>query len=225
MVARKPAFNVELPIGQRMGELRAQCGFTLDRLAERTGFTKGYLSKIENSKKVPPIGSLARIAQALETDVTVFFQTPVPLAAESASVVRVAERRPTVRGASAFGYDYVSLAHKKRDKRMEPFIFTFPSDIDKHVFFQHNGEEFIFILSGRVEFHVGIQKWTLESGDSLYFDSRVPHRGRSLDEEAIALAVIYSEKDLSSPAPETEPARRPKRSRTGVTAKTRKPRR
>jgi transcriptional regulator with XRE-family HTH domain len=195
-----------------MGELRAQRGFTLEQLAQRTGFTKGYLSKIENSRKLPPIASLARIAQALETDVTGFFQTPTPVMAENASVVRVAERRPAVRGASAFGYDYVSLAHKKRDKRMEPFIFTFPSDIDKHVFFQHEGEEFIFILSGQVEFHVGVQKWMLDSGDSLYFDSRVPHRGRCLGKEAMALAVIYSEREPSPSVRKTPPAPRRKRS-------------
>lgn len=225
MVSRKQALNVELPIGQRMGELRAQRQLTLEQLAERTGFTKGYLSKIENSRKLPPIASLSRIAQALETDVTGFFQTPAPVMSENASVVRVAERRPTVRGASAFGYDYVSLAHKKRNKRMEPFIFTFPSDIDKHVFFQHEGEEFIFILNGQVEFHVGIQKWILESGDSLYFDSRVPHRGRSLGKEAVALAVIYSEKESAALARGTQTARRRKQSGVGVASKAAKTRR
>lgn len=188
----KQAADIELQIGQCMGELRSLRGLTLEQLAERTGFTKGYLSKIENSKKLPPIASLSRIAQALDADVTAFFPTSMSESNESASVVRVAERRPAVRGASAFGYDYVSLAYKKRNKHMEPFIFTFPSDIDKHVFFQHEGEEFIFILSGQVEFQAGIQKWVLGPGDSLYFDSRVPHKGRSLAKVASALVVICS---------------------------------
>ena len=69
-----------------------------------------------------------------------------------------------VRGGTAFGYDYVSLAHDRLVKRMEPFVFTFPSKIDRHVFFDHGGEEFVFILSGKVIFQVGDERWTLAQG-------------------------------------------------------------
>ena len=65
-----PLPAVEQLIGSRVGELRAKRGITLEQLAAATGFSKGYLSKIENSRKVPPIGTLSRIAQALSTDIT-----------------------------------------------------------------------------------------------------------------------------------------------------------
>jgi len=186
---QKPSGDLE--IGERLNHLRSERKLTLDQLAALTGFTKGYLSKIESSKNVPPISSLARIAQALDTDLPYFFQSSIPQLAENVSVVRVLERRAEIRGASAFGYDYASLAHKKRNKHMEPFVFTFPSLIDKHVFFEHEGEEFLFILTGRVGFQVGTEKFILEPGDSVYFDSRVPHKGHSMDGEATALVVIY----------------------------------
>lgn len=179
-------------IGKRIGELRAHLGLTLDDLARQTGFTKGYLSKIENSKKVPPIGSLSRIARALKTEITELLHTPATGNDRAFCVVRKNARLPVVRGGTAFGYDYVSLADTRSHKRMEPFLFTFPSEIDKHVFFEHEGEEFLFVLTGKVEWQAGGDKVILQPGDSVYFDSRLPHRGRALEGEASAIVVAYS---------------------------------
>lgn len=182
----------EHSIGARLLALRARKRVTLEQLAEVTGFTKGYLSKIENSKKVPPIGSLARIAAALDADIAYFFQTRDGNARSSTSVVHRKDRQPVVRGGTAFGYDYVTLAHNRRNKRMEPFLFSFPRRIAGHVQFQHDGEEFLFLLTGRVEFEVDGEKYILEEGDSLYFDANLPHRGRALGASAKAIVVTYS---------------------------------
>lgn len=164
---------------------------TLDALARATGFTKSYLSKIENARKVPPIGSLSRIAVALDSDIAGFFDSGPGVRDAGVCVVRAGERRPVVRGGTAFGYDYLSLAYRKHDKKMEPFIFTFPAKIDSHVFFDHAGEEFLFVLKGRIEFQVGGERWVLREGDSLYFDSHIPHRGWSFGGAAKVLVVIY----------------------------------
>ena len=176
--------------------MRKAHAITLERLAERTGFTKSYLSKIENGLKVPPIGSLARLAQSLGADIALFFQKGDVFEAgidldPHVSLVRAGERQTAVRGGTSFGYDYESLAHKKLRKHMEPFVMIFPSHISKEVFFEREGEEFIFVLSGRVEFMAGKRKYLLEPGDSLYIDSALPHRGRSLGDEAKALVVIF----------------------------------
>lgn len=181
-------------IGDRLRQLRQAQRITLDGLAAKTGFSKGYLSKIENARKVPPIASLSRISQALSADIAYFFQPAAapPLDDRGVCVVRAEERQAAIRGGSSFGYDYESLAHKKIHKHMEPFVLTFPSHVNKDVHFEHDGEEFLFVLSGRIEFEVGGQTWRLSPGDSLYFDATVPHRGRSIGEEAKALVVIFN---------------------------------
>lgn len=188
--------DIERYIGTHVATLRASRNLTQEQLADATGVTKGYVSKIENGHIVPPIGTLVKIAQALHVEVTEFLKASGDGYDDAMSIVRISERRPEVRGASAFGYDYVSLAHKKRHKHMEPFLFTFPTDISSDVRFEHEGEEFLFILSGRVEWEMEIdgapKKWTLEAGDSLYFESRIPHRGRGIGGEAKALIVIYT---------------------------------
>lgn len=189
----------EEAVCRRLRALRIEKGLTLEALATLSGFTKGYLSRIENGGKAPPIASLARIARALGQELSYFFLDDVSSAStrldeSRVSVVHKWERKPVMRGGSAFGYDYVSLAHKRAHKLMDPFIFTFPDSIDVDQYFQHSGEEFIYVLSGRVAFEVVLngvtRSHTLEAGDSIYFDSSLPHRGHSLDGEAQAMVVM-----------------------------------
>jgi len=187
---------VEEIIAQKVARLRSARRMTLDQLAAETGLSKGYLSKIENRRQTPPIATLARIAAALETDVSYFLQADMADETQQVSVVRVAERRSIQRGGSQFGYDYKSLAHKRRFKRMEPFIFSFPSNLSKKKRFEHEGEEFLFVMSGQIEFEIGDDKnsrtWILEPGDCIYFDSSMPHRGRSLTKDSTALVVVLN---------------------------------
>lgn len=191
----------EIAVSARLRALRASSGLTLEVLAELSGFTKGYLSKIENGRNAPPIASLARIARAMGQDLSYFFvdSASTEVAETDSTDARVSvvhrwERKPVVRGGTAFGYDYVSLAHKKGRKHMEPFIFTFPSEVDINTYFEHPGEEFIYIMAGEVDFEVKVNgklhQWRLEAGDSIYFESRLPHRGRSMNGEAQALVVV-----------------------------------
>jgi len=197
----KPVSDIGEVIGNTMLKMRRDRRMTLDQLALLTGFSKSYLSKMENHLSVPPIGTLSKIAQAFACDIGHFLRQEDTSSLDAVSVVRVAERQPAVRGGTAFGYDYSSLAHKKRNKQMEPFIFTFPAHIDVDMFFEHEGEEFILILRGRAEFETRrngvVEKWMLEKGDSLYIDSQVPHRGRSLGADAQALVVVYQPKSLA----------------------------
>jgi transcriptional regulator with XRE-family HTH domain len=191
-----PSDEVERQVGASVSALRTARAMTQEQLAAAAGVTKGYISKIENGHIVPPIGTLVKIAHALQAQVSDFLKMPADAEDDAVCVVRADERQPVMRGASAFGYDYVSLAHKKRRKRMQPFLFTFPSAVEKDVRFEHEGEEFLLVLSGRVEFEFVVdgepRRHVLAAGDSVYFESRIPHRGHGLGGEAKALVVIYT---------------------------------
>ncbi len=186
--------EVVTQIGSRLNKIRKDRQLSLEDLASATGFTKSYLSKIENAKKVPPIGSLSLITGALGIELSHLFQ---PAQEEQkpetrASVVRATERQSVVRGGTTFGYDYESLGAGFKGKRMDPFVFTFPCHIGEDVHFEHEGQEFVFVVSGRLEFKVDQDKWDLGPGDSIYFDAALPHRGRAIGGEAKALVVICS---------------------------------
>lgn len=180
-------------LGARIRQKRLTAGLTLAALAERSGFGKGYLSRIENGKKTPPIATLARIADVLGIEAaSVLSPSENPTPWRGVSVVRRTEKRPTVLGGSAFGYDYFAITNATDGRALQPFVFSFPAAVDKFVFFEHEGEELIHVLSGRIEWQVGMDKYILGAGDTIHFDSRIPHKGHSISGPATALVVMYS---------------------------------
>jgi transcriptional regulator with XRE-family HTH domain len=188
-------------LGRRIQSRRSQRGVTLDVMAVRTGFSKGYLSRIENGKKTPPLDTLARIARALGTDVNTLLSEERVTGGEAApffSVVRGGSRQRVTRPESAFGYEYYRLAEGDGAMLMQPFLMQLPAEFDKHVFFEHDGQEFMHVVSGRVEWQIGHERLVLETGDSLYLDSRIPHRARALDGPASALIVLTPQRERVS---------------------------
>jgi transcriptional regulator with XRE-family HTH domain len=181
-------------LGKRIRRLRNARDRTLDSLAREVGLTKGYLSKVETGRQIPPLATLSKVARALGTDLPSLLETGWRSGSEDRpggiSLVRAEERRPVIRGGSSFGYDYQSLVQNASGRHMSPFLFTFPQQILKEVFFEHAGEELIFVLSGTVEFEIGDERYELKPGDCIYFDATMRHRGRGKGGEAKALVVM-----------------------------------
>jgi transcriptional regulator with XRE-family HTH domain len=190
-LGRKPIMD-EKKIAEKMRNLRVGKNITLDNLAMRTGFTKGYLSKLETGKQIPPIATLSRIARALGVEIADFFDRGTN--DESYCIVRKGERKPVIRNGTLFGYSYESIAYGKHHKKMEPFIITLIPHATDHTIFDHRGEELMFVLDGKMKVFLGDERQVLEAGDCLYFDSSMPHRGECVgDRESKVLVVIFSE--------------------------------
>lgn len=185
----------EKVISQNIRRIRLERQLSVEQLAKMSGLTKGYMSKIENSPKAPPFSTLIKIAAALNTDVSIFVSADAVTAHDTPlCVVRTNERKEGIsRDGTLYGYQYEALAFKKIGKNMEPYIIT-PAFDEKKVF-SHDGEEFMFVLEGTHEFVYDNKKYILEPGDSIYFDSSIPHTGRSIGEKpAKVLVVSYSYK-------------------------------
>ncbi len=181
----------ELRIGRKIRQIRLQNKLTLLEIAQKTGFTKGYLSLIEQGKKSPPIATLSKIAKAILVDMGAFFEQKKP--EDSILIVRKGKREVVVRDGSIFGYQYESIAPTKMRKKMEPFIITLPSKSKEENRFDHEGEELFYVLEGRINFFYGGKKYFLAEGDCIYFDSSIPHRGEGVGKKpARALVVIYT---------------------------------
>lgn len=185
------AFN----IGRKIRELRKGKALTLQDLSTATGLSKPLLSQIENEIVVPPISTLLKISRALEKDIAFFFQGPAN--DRRVVVVRTFERErlDTRRlGRTDGGYSYESLAYKKSKKSMEPFLVEFERKDEKNMaFYSHDGEEFLFVLEGRVEFRTRDEVHELKEGDSLYFEADLPHAYRAVGRRnAKAIAVVFS---------------------------------
>lgn len=181
-----------LDLGNQVRKLRNKRDLTLQELANLTGLSKPNLSQIENNFVTPPIATLLKISSALGVTIGYFFQGNEQ--DSGVVVVRKEDRCGVAKGPhiSHIGYQYEPLAYPKVEKSMEPFIVHMEErEADDIVFNNHRGEEFLYVLEGTLEFHRGNNIFTLEEGDSLYFDSIVRHGYRGVGGPAKTLVVIY----------------------------------
>lgn len=89
--------------------------------------------------------------------------------------------------------DFVSLAAKKASRNMEPFLITIQSGKGVERLSSHEGEEFLYVLEGSIVLHYGKNKYILNQGDSIYYDSIVDHLVTAIDNsEAKILGVVYA---------------------------------
>ena len=186
---------IELNIGEKIRKLRKEERLTLQDLSDLSGLSKPLLSQIENSQVIPPIATLLKIAKGLKVGIHYFFEEEedrrkfVLLRSNTAK----ASRRRSGNDAPQ-AYLYNSLAPGLRKKSMEPFLVEFaPEAWDDARLYSHEGEEFIYLLEGELEFHYGSEIMTLQPGDSIYYDSSEAHGYvASGKEKAKAVAVLYT---------------------------------
>ena len=184
----------KLHIGKKARDLRKSAGLVLEDLSQRTGLSKPLLSQIEREVISPPIATLLKISRALDVNIGFFFQDGDP--EEKVVVVRRDESKVIDSrhfGREESGYYYEALAYKKSKKYMEPFLVEFKKKrVDQLSYFSHEGEEFIYLLEGTLEFRTENEQYVLYAGDSLYFESSIPHAYRALERRnAKALTVVY----------------------------------
>lgn len=184
----------KLHIGKKIRELRKKAGFILQDLSDLTGLSKPLLSQIEKEVISPPIATLLKISKALNVNISFFFQDGDR--EEKVVLVRRDESKvldSRYYGREESGYYYEALAYKKSKKYMEPFLVEFKKKkVEKLSYFSHDGEEFIYLLEGVLEFRTEDQHYVLYPGDSLYFESSIPHAYRALERKnAKALTVVY----------------------------------
>jgi transcriptional regulator with XRE-family HTH domain len=175
-------------IGLKIRALRKSMKATLDTLSLRTGLTKGYLSKIERGQQSPPIATLSRIADALNVGIADFLERKQEDV--RCCIVRSTERKIIPHRGAMFGYSYESLAHKKHDKLMNPFVITLIPHANDRTIFRHAGQEFMFVLQGRMEFWYDDEKHILNVGDCVCFDSDTPHRAQCVDDKESKILVV-----------------------------------
>lgn len=182
---------LERRIGHEIRRHRVACQLSTSELAKRAGISKGFLSKLERGAKAPAISTLIQLAAALRIKISMLLEPDHRN--ESVSFVKREERPPRVHYASAFGYKYSALVRNFDSKHMEPFIISYPRNPKRNgAGLQHAGEEFLMVIKGKLVFTLGRKEYLLRPGDALYFDSNIPHWGRSFGEDdAEALDISF----------------------------------
>lgn len=176
-----------MELGTRIRMIRKRMRLTQEVVASACGFTKGLLSKIENSRTMPAVSTLTRIAEALKVPVSSLLdESPsagtvkIPASALSKDQFIMTDR----------GYSFFAFAKQRPDKKIQPFMFEVEKGKVKPQALTHSGEEFIYILKGTVNYRVGDVTHILREGDSLYFDAEEEHEVMPVTKKAKYLAVF-----------------------------------
>ncbi|MDY0189249.1 MAG: XRE family transcriptional regulator [Desulfuromonas sp.] len=186
----------EFQIGMKVRNLRQDRRMTLQDVAEKTNLSKPLLSQVENNQVIPPLATLLRIAKAFGVPLNIFFEDECD--DNKCILIRAGEQNARQkRAANVHGsqsYTYSSRAFGKKHHHMEPFDMEFfATQWSDELLVCHEGEEFLYLLEGEVEFRHGEQLIHLYPGDSVYYDSTEPHGYIACSSvRPRGIAVIYS---------------------------------
>ena len=180
-----------IKLGTRLRELRKERRWRLEDLAERTNLSRPYLSRLEGGERQPSLGALFSVAQAYGVTLSSLFE-PEP-EAKNGVIVRAADS-PVQRGNGLF---YANLSKGSWTFNLQPLRVVVPAEREERELYQHEGEQWLYVLSGRLGLKIGEEEeFVLEPGDAAHFDADNPHRftaldGRDAEVILVACAVPY----------------------------------
>lgn len=191
-----PKEDILVKVGERVRRVRESRGLSLQDISLRTDIDVSMLKQIEEGALAPPLGTIIKLAKALEMKIGYFISGEEDRAY---TIVRRDDRKVVSRydskRAKYYGYEYESLAPHKKDRHMEPFLVTLEPAETEEERSAHDGQEFIFVLEGNMEVRLGEEIHILEPGDTIYYDSTVPHLVKCHgDKTTKILAVLYAER-------------------------------
>ena len=188
--------DLEAAIGRQARQFRQELNMTVGELAKLAGLSVGMLSKIENGVTSPSLATLRALAQALNVPVTSLFRKYEEQ--RDATYVKAEQGLVIDRCGSRAGHQYQLLGHSiGKGVSVEPYLITLTQKSEVFPLFQHDGQEFIYLLSGKVLYRHGNQTYVLAPGDSLFFDADAPHGPEELLELPIRLLSVIVEQKSS----------------------------
>lgn len=183
-------------VGAKLTQIRAARQLSVGQLAERSELPEDLIRQIEHEDFIPSLTPLIKIGRALGVRLGTFLDDVEHLGpiinrkGHLAKAVRFAGKSQ----ASSGELDFHALAQGKSGRNMEPFLISILPGTDRiFPLSTHEGEEFMYVLSGRIEVSYGKDQHQLDEGDSIYLDSIVPHHVHAFGEgSARILAVVYA---------------------------------
>lgn len=168
-------------IGEKLHSARTSRGLSLQALAEASGISTGMISQIERGLANPSINTISKLASALGLQLGIFFEPHAPTDQEI--VVRKHQRRRIGIPDPNFVYE---LLVPDLSRTLEfVWVESAPGASTENSPFRHEGEECGLVLQGKLEVHLGDNVFVLEAGDSIIFDSRIPHWYRNAGTERV----------------------------------------
>lgn len=176
-------------LGKRVRTYRERLDLSREELAENAGLDLRVVADTEDGIIYPPLGIIIKLSRALGQKVSTFMDDQFQ---KDPVVVKTAARKEEDAPHAGMGakYHYFPLGKGKTDRHMEPLFIRIEEGTEDDIS-SHEGEEFIIVVSGRIVLRYGLETHVLEAGDSVYYDSIVPHCLSAENGPAEIYAVLY----------------------------------
>jgi transcriptional regulator with XRE-family HTH domain len=172
--------------GVNLKELRREKGWTLEDLAERSGLSGAFLSRLESGDRQASISAVLTLSQVFGLSLAEMFETQVAL--DPCLVVRKSDAEAR----EAYGLSYVPLSRAGHHFNLRPIRVTVSPDRTGSEHYRHEGEEWIYVLSGQLTLSLAGETYDLSAGDAIHFDSRLPHRVMARGRKAVEILLVAS---------------------------------
>lgn len=181
----------EYGIGGKLRELRLKKKMGLVELGRHTGLSAAMLSKVERGKLFPTLPTLLRIALVFSVGLEYFFSDDRKR--HTVGIVRRAERKrfPERPDGHDISFYFESLDFAAVERKLNAYYADFQSlDSAKARPHRHTGAEFLSVLHGKLRLQIGAEEHILERGDSIYFDSSLPHSYGKISQKPCDAIVV-----------------------------------
>jgi transcriptional regulator with XRE-family HTH domain len=221
---------MQTTLGAALREARIRAGLTLEGLAEATELSAGFLSRLERDQASTSVSNLIRLATVLGVRLDRLVPTRTSAPEPSGYTLR---RAGDSENFSADDYRYKALAGGQPHLAMSAFELSYPPGRGEELgYYEHEGEEVLYVLEGRIDFTIAGKRLRLEVGDCLQFNAHQPHFARNPGRSPARLLMIVTGHHPSRPAtpsfaaPRRSPAKPERRSthehtRSGIKARPR----
>ena len=184
-----------LHISQNIRSVRQTQKMTVEQLAAKSGFSKGFISQVENFRVTPSLKALDKIASALGLRLGDLFQETGT--APEYSFGHLDDGEEVIRDDNLrFGIRYYALAYRQIGRQINPFMVEYTPANEERDFMMHDTEEFFLLLEGEVEYRLfdGGNSHVMRKGDTLYMKANIPHQVRLHGSCSFARAlIVYSQ--------------------------------
>jgi len=168
--------------GRKVQNLREERGFTIEDLSHETGYPVDILEQIENDTMVPPVSMVIQLSRIFKIDVDQL---------EGESEKKASTRRARSHKKRVESYAYTPLSRPGSDKHLRAYMVTIdPETSHKGVEYHHEGEEFVYVLTGGLTIQIGENVTKLGVGKSIHFNSALHHRLSNHTKETTELLVV-----------------------------------
>lgn len=176
-----------IEIGKRLSEIREIKGISVEDISKQLQVSIDEYIAFENGESDFSFSFLYNVAQILEVDVSNIMSGQSPKLS-ACSIVRSGKGLNIKKEGR---YEYKPLAYTFKGKAGDPFLVTVePDDVEVPKFHAHDGQEFNYVTSGKMQFFIGDIVYTLSKGDSVYFDASIPHAEKCIGDKPLKFVAV-----------------------------------